>query len=78
MYKLILMCSFNLTTDLTLIYMQYIPKINGEIPPEEEAISDHERLRNRYLVFVCSIYVFYHMKTILDSIVFSLFQVRDV
>jgi hypothetical protein len=31
--------------------MQYIPKINGEIPPEEEAVSDHERLRNRLEMF---------------------------
>lgn len=38
-----------------IIYMQYIPKINGEIPPEEEAVSDHERLRNRYvfLLILC-------------------------
>lgn len=57
--------------------MQYVPKINGEIPPEEEAVSDHERLRNRYVYF-CFIFVFCYIESILDSIISSLFQVRDV
>ncbi|CAA0400384.1 putative ubiquitinyl hydrolase 1 [Arabidopsis thaliana] len=34
-----------------MVPIPYIPKINGEIPPEEEAVSDHERLRNRLEMF---------------------------
>ncbi|ESQ40230.1 hypothetical protein EUTSA_v10013954mg [Eutrema salsugineum] len=34
-----------------MVPIPYVPKINGEIPPEEEAVSDHERLRNRLEMF---------------------------
>ncbi|KAL0842566.1 hypothetical protein Bca101_015811 [Brassica carinata] len=34
-----------------MVPIPYVPKINGEIPPEEEAVSDHERLRNRLELF---------------------------
>ncbi|CAH8385638.1 unnamed protein product [Eruca vesicaria subsp. sativa] len=34
-----------------MVPIPYVPKINGEIPPEEEAVSDHDRLRNRLEMF---------------------------
>ncbi|CAN7037007.1 unnamed protein product [Brassica oleracea var. botrytis] len=34
-----------------MVPIPYVPKINGEIPPEEEAVSDHDRLRNRLELF---------------------------
>ncbi|CAH8313096.1 unnamed protein product [Eruca vesicaria subsp. sativa] len=34
-----------------MVPIPYVPKINGEIPPEEEAVSDHERLQNRLEMF---------------------------
>lgn len=32
----------------TIILLQHVPKINGEIPSIDEAISDHQRLIDRY------------------------------
>uniref|UniRef100_M4EJ73 ubiquitinyl hydrolase 1 n=1 Tax=Brassica campestris TaxID=3711 RepID=M4EJ73_BRACM len=34
-----------------MVPIPYVPKTNGEIPPEEEAVSDHDRLRNRLEMF---------------------------
>ncbi|KAJ0234872.1 OVARIAN TUMOR DOMAIN-containing deubiquitinating enzyme 10 [Hirschfeldia incana] len=34
-----------------MVPIPYVPKINGKIPPEEEAVSDHDRLRNRLEMF---------------------------
>lgn len=31
-----------------------MPKINGELPSEDEQISDHERLSQRYFIYMMS------------------------
>ncbi|KAH1039558.1 hypothetical protein J1N35_041301 [Gossypium stocksii] len=40
-----------------MIPIPHVPRINGEIPSIDEAMSDHERLLNRYLFFLFFFYM---------------------
>lgn len=46
------MCKFK-NPDLHGV-LQHVPKINGELPSEDEQISDHERLFQRYFIDMMS------------------------
>lgn len=39
-----------------IVFVQHVPRINGEIPSVDEATSDHQRLLDRYYVYLFSQY----------------------
>lgn len=45
---------FSLLKILMLLLLQHVPKINGELPSEDEQVSDHERLFQRYVIVLIS------------------------
>jgi hypothetical protein len=49
--------AFIFVNPFLLLLLQHVPKTNGEIPSVDEAISDHQRLLDRYKTVKCQWFV---------------------
>ena len=69
---MILKLHFLNTQKSVSVFVQHVPRINGEIPSVDEATLDHQRLLDRSPAFFLFLFIFFLLMAVESFVRFSL------